>query len=84
MKCNECEEKAEWVMAWEEQYLLLCQGCLDSYASFEGEINLDFWLVALGDWQTVFNHVNSKIKYWKDMYARAYKGEFRSSASKVN
>lgn len=79
MKCNECPEKAEWIMEWQEKYLLLCQGCLDSYVSFEGEINLDFWLMALGDWQIIFNHINSKIKYWQEMYQRAYEGEFRSS-----
>lgn len=80
MKCVECREReVEWLLFWDTKYLLVCQGCLDSYIHIEGEINLDFWLLSLGDFQTIFNDVNRRLDYWRDMYERAYKGEFRQS-----
>ena len=73
MICNDCENgEAKWILERDDQYLLVCDACLKTAIQFEGEINLDFWLIELGDFQTIFNNVNRKLKYHKEMYGRAY------------
>jgi hypothetical protein len=75
----DCEKyEAEWLLFWDGKYILMCQECLDSYIFFEGEVNLEFWHLPLGDLATIFAHVNRTVAYWKEMYERAYRGEFRS------
>ena len=73
MICNDCGGgDVKWLLEREDQYLIVCDACLQEACQFEGEINLDFWLLELGDFQTIFDDVNRKIKYWKEMHLRSY------------
>ena len=82
MKCVECKNfEGDWLLFHSDKYLLICETCLQSYIQMEGEINLDFWYLKLGDWGTIFGDVNRRLEYWQHMYKKAYNGEFNKIPS---
>lgn len=87
MICVSCNKnKAIWVLDDDivsNQFLLVCQDCLDEMIHEFGDIMLDYWSIELGDWKTVFDAVNRRIKYLRDMYIRALNGEFQDQKVKT-
>ncbi len=70
MKCVECEKnEAEWILVDHEHVKPLCKACLDNFIDMEGEMNLNFYLIANG-LEPVFEEINKNLKYCWDKYGR--------------
>jgi hypothetical protein len=72
MKCHECDQEATWIVTdqspYEDLFLPLCEEHFQELRGMEGEMNLDFDLIANLSLEDIVTKTNEKWKYMNSKY----------------
>lgn len=84
MRCFECGEyEAEYILKSDEQFIPVCEKCLNEYHQLFGEIETDSWDIEFHGWTVIFKEINETIKFRREKYARLVK-EWSQLKKKIN
>lgn len=85
MKCHECEKEAVWLVEdlapYDDLFFALCEEHFQELREMEGEMNLDFSLIANLTLDEIIKKANGKWKYLSIKYSQTLK--LYSEANKV-
>jgi len=73
MKCKECDREAKWLIVdlppYDDLFLPLCEEHFQELREMEGEMNLDFELIANLSLEDIVTKSNEKWKYMNKRYS---------------
>jgi len=76
MKCKECDREAKWLivdLSPYELFVSLCEEHFQELREMEGEVNLDFELIANLSLEDVVSKSNEKWRYMNKRYSNLLK-----------
>jgi len=71
----DCDLEAKWILEFDDKFMPLCQGHFEDWCRMEGEMYLDFWLIANLDFDMIsflkyvnntMNQKNLQLKWARD------------------